>query len=344
PATTASTSTRWSGSPSRTRTSPSIATPTSSSVRRRARTCPRCCSTARSRPASSATSCPTRNSRISFPTPTRSLRSGRRATTAFRSITWWWSGRSCRAHGPTWSRTSSVSCTKANAPPACRMGASSIPIVSASRPAGRYWRSSSTSATSRSSSRAACRSTSCSTTPRAALERDDSLELLHHLPDLLGHCLRQAQGLAYDLVDLFAGGAVDHQVAFLAGGQESRVAEHSRKRGSQRREPLGRHARRGENRAADLAGAGGCVQHLAAFVGLRKLGERRHLREKAMPLQRGLVKDDRFAAAHPAGMAHQHAGQPVGSDDIDLAPFHREQDIGGAAISAYELELRSGIG
>ena len=48
-------------------------------------------------------------------------------------------------------------------PPDCPTAARSIPTGSASRPAGRYWKSSSTSATSRSSSRAACRSTNCST-------------------------------------------------------------------------------------------------------------------------------------------------------------------------------------
>src|SRR6516164_9734666 len=101
----------------------------------------------KSPPGSSATSCPTRSSSISFPMPRRRRRAGRSATTASRSITWSWSGRSCRARGPTWWRTFSGSCTQASGPPACPTAGSSIPIVSASRPAGRFCKSSSTSAT-----------------------------------------------------------------------------------------------------------------------------------------------------------------------------------------------------
>ena len=79
---------------------------------------------------------PTRNSSISFPTPMRLLRNGPSATTASQSITCSWSEKNSRDHGPTWSRTSSASCTRANWPPVCLTVASLIPIVSVSRPAG----------------------------------------------------------------------------------------------------------------------------------------------------------------------------------------------------------------
>src|SRR5262249_39349194 len=69
--------------------------------------------------------------------------------------------------------------------------------------------------------------------------------LLHHLPDLVGNVLGQAQRLAHDLVDLFPGGAVDHQVALLACGEERRIGEHRLKRAAQRREPVRRHPRSG---------------------------------------------------------------------------------------------------
>src|SRR5262249_61991954 len=63
-----------------------------------------------------------------------------------------------------------------------------------------------------------------------------------------------------------------------------------------------------------------------------------------MPLERGLEQEDCLAALHPAGMAHQNAGQPIGADNIHLASLHREQDIVRSAIAADELELCSGIG
>src|SRR5262249_14248183 len=102
-------------------------------------------------------------------------------------------------------------------------------------------------------------------------------ELLHHLPDLLSHGRRSPQRLADDFIDLFAGGAIDHQVSFLARSDKSRIIEHGLKGASQRRESLRRHARRRENGAADFAGAGYGVQDLAPFVGLRELREGWHV-------------------------------------------------------------------
>src|SRR5215211_7308757 len=125
--------------------------------------------------------------------------------------------------------------------------------------------------------------------------------LLHHLSDLLGYCQRQPQRLTDDLIDRFPGCTIDHQVSFLARREESRIIEHGLKRAAQRREPLWRHARRGENGAADFAGAGGRVQDLTAFVRLRELREGWHVWEQAMPLDRGLVEDGRFTPVHPAG-------------------------------------------
>ncbi len=58
----------------------------------------------------------------------------------------------------------SASCTTANEPPACPMAASWIRIALVSRRAGRSWKLSSISASSRNSFRDACWSTSCSTT------------------------------------------------------------------------------------------------------------------------------------------------------------------------------------
>ena len=106
---------------------------------------------------------PDPNSSTSFRTPRRPRRNGPSVTAAFRSITCWWSGRTCRARGPTWSRTFSAKCTRASSPPVCPTAARSIPTVSVSRPAGRSWRSSSISATSSSSSHDASLSTNCST-------------------------------------------------------------------------------------------------------------------------------------------------------------------------------------
>src|SRR3984893_14954580 len=63
-----------------------------------------------------------------------------------------------------------------------------------------------------------------------------------------------------------------------------------------------------------------------------------------MPLQRGLVKDDRFTAVYPTGMAHENAREAVGADNIHLTPFHREQDVDRAAVATNKLELRTGIG
>ena len=62
-----------------------------------------------------------------------------------------------------------------------------------------------------------------------------------------------------------------------------------------------------------------------------------------MPLERGLIQDRRLAAVDPARMAHQNAGKAIGADDVHLASFHGEQDVGRAAIAADKLELRSGI-
>ena len=94
-------------------------------------------------------------------------------------------------------------------------------------------------------------------------------ELLHHLPDLLGHRLRQPQGCADDFIDLFPGSAVEHEVSFLARREEIRILEHRLKRGSQRRDPLRRRLRRRKNGATDFAGAGGGVQHLTPVLRLR---------------------------------------------------------------------------
>src|SRR5215211_2784750 len=137
--------------------------------------------------------------------------------------------------------------------------------------------------------------------PWVRAETPNSGGLLHHLSDLLGYCQRQPQRLTDDLIDRFPGCTIDHQVSFLARREESRIIEHGLKRAAQRREPLWRHARRGENGAADFAGAGGRVQDLAAFVRLRELREGWHVWEQAMPLDRGLVEDGRFTPLHPAG-------------------------------------------
>ena len=51
------------------------------------------------------------------------------------------------------------------------------------------------------------------------------------------------QRLTDDVIDFFPAGAIDHQVPFLASREEIRIIEHRLERGSQRREPLRRHAR-----------------------------------------------------------------------------------------------------
>src|SRR5262249_20337054 len=71
---------------------------------------------------------------------------GRRATAASRSTTWRWCARACRGSARTWCASCFAACTRASAPRACRTAGRSIPIASASPPAGRSSRSSSTSA------------------------------------------------------------------------------------------------------------------------------------------------------------------------------------------------------
>src|SRR5579862_4892087 len=103
-------------------------------------------------------------------------------------------------------------------------------------------------------------------------------------------------------------------------------------------------SRSGDDGAADLGGAGDGAQDHAALVGRRKLRQRRHVRQQAMPLQRRLIDDRRFALVDPAGMADQHSRQAVGAGDVDLAALHGEQDLGGALVAAHDLELGAGIG
>src|SRR4051812_43870108 len=112
--------------------------------------------------------------------------------------------------------------------------------------------SSSRSTSARFATSASCRKRSPASRRNNSYRRPrkrSRAELLHHLPDLLGHVLRQPQRLADDLIDLFPGGAIDHQVSFLAGREEIRILEHRLKRGSQGREPF---RRRRENGAAPL--------------------------------------------------------------------------------------------
>ena len=109
--------------------------PTMSNARRPARTCRRCCSTANSMPPLSATSCPIRGSSILSRTPMRPRGNGPSVTAAYRSIICWWCGPICRDRGPTWCGTCSGNSTTVSAPPACPMGAFSILIVSALKPA-----------------------------------------------------------------------------------------------------------------------------------------------------------------------------------------------------------------
>ena len=59
-----------------------------------------------------------------------------------------------------------------------------------------------------------------------------------------------------------------------------------------------------------------------------------------VPLPSGMPRMCGLLLVHPVGLAHQHARQPVGTDDVDLAALHGQDDVGGA-LTAHELDTVS---
>src|SRR5437764_4019003 len=76
----------------------------------------------------------------------------------------------------------------------------------------------------------------------------DTFPSVHHLPDLHRDVLRQFERVTHQRVELLAGAGIDHQVAFLGGGEEIRILQHRGEGRAQCGEPLRRHAGRGQDR------------------------------------------------------------------------------------------------
>ena len=82
-----------------------------------------------------------------------------------------------------------------------------------------------------------------------------------------------------DLLQLLAADRVEIHVGLLGRCQERRVPHGVVERLAQRAHALGRHVRRGEDRASDRGVAGDDLEDLPLLIVLRELGQQRRVRQ-----------------------------------------------------------------
>ena len=157
--------------------------------------------------------------------------------------------------------------------------------------------------------------------------------------DLGDHGRGGADDAADDLLQFLAAQRVEIHAGLLGGGDECRILERLVERLPQRLDPIGRHVRRGEDRAADRDVAGDHVEDLPLLVVLRELAPAAARRGRAPCAGRPGSRMLTLLSLIQAGLLAFSEAQESLPRPSDLAALDGDVDVAAAGIAGNDLEL-----